>query len=206
MVPSPTVLEYERRRRGVRRCFVLLVFFGFVAIGALLAPHAGRHLLLMYWQHQCTVYEPVVGQKLWRCLAANPQNSTSAAQDYIVDQEQSGLTAKLRPLCWQRLRPTVVYPAAWAAFDMRAVNVFCHERISHGGLRRLVVADFRGNVDHMQMCSLDFEVVTPAGFATPPAAKTSVEWTPGWWDNGVRRDRLCYATADPRDASHFTFS
>ena len=83
--------------------------------------------------------------------------------------------------------------------------VFLHERVSHGGVRRIVCMEMRPNIDHLQLCSLDCVVITPATLWSAPKVWDSlVAWIPGWWWNhGVCKEKLKLAQADPKDASHF---
>lgn len=84
-------------------------------------------------------------------------------------------------------------------------TIFLHERISPNGVRRFVLLQFRPNVDHAQLCSIDCYGIQPATFFSQTVVENkSVDWVPGSFAS-VDFKTMSYAQADPADASHFVF-
>jgi len=212
--PLPYATDGKRRRWRRFRRFTALLLLAALLFGTWFRGPAIRGKIeFLYWQRECARYvadpkmplfveDPVLAKKL---LAGHRDYSTWH-RDYSTWPGRPDLTAKagLRPHCQQVLSaefPQLVRLDDWYP------TVFLHERVSPGGTRRILMVDFGANIDHSQFCSLHCVAFTPATLFHPATIDLYAgnDWVPGWWEWGIRKDKLRFAEADPEDASHFVF-
>jgi hypothetical protein len=193
------------KRRRWNKWLARAAFLTGVAVIGFYHDTIWQRLTVQFHQWQCMRYTedptspPWIGPERAKLEANHP------GSQYTVWPLDNGtlLGAALRPRCLRALDP--LFPKFFSDGDS---IVFLHERISPSGNRRLVIARFGPNMDHAQFCSIWAWAAKPATWtsAISVRAQPSVEWVPGFWYEGILREKLHFAEADPVDRSHFVFT
>jgi hypothetical protein len=205
--PAPPLL----RRKRIRRIALLLILAALVIAGWRYGGPVSRQVRLLYVQRQCLTYGPPVDR-----IASSDDPPDLAAlstlPDHCVLVNQNGA----RP---NHPRIVAYAPPCWNDFTCanfpllnhlrNAAIVFCHERTSRSGVRRLVVVERGTAWSHYPYNPLNLDVllIEPASLTGRPIDRTPVY--PNVWYTGATAIetaplRVYAGQPDPADPARFT--
>ena len=215
------VINYlPKRRDWIRRHWRLVTLLATLLLVAIGVGRYGHHAIhfaqQIYWQRQCMNFrappETVVYEQL-------PAGSIKPIISFPYTDGEGAEVSALRPGIMGVAIPDKVYrvPECWVRFlqvtrnrnsgDVPTAVLFCHERISHSGLRRLVTVEFSLNLgvgDHLDQYAIS-SIFTPVNWRgsaithkpQEEAIFSDASYLP-------MPNRIFAGQPDPADASHFT--
>lgn len=213
--PTPPQLEYapanprRARRRRILRWLLAFTVLALTYVGWRHGSEIKAQARLLYLQRQCLTYAP--GPNVV-AFSSDPADLTTLAQrpgyQTLIGRSTSmasAFTASLPP-CW------VDYTAAALPKRSptgRAAIVFCHQRTSATGVRRLVVIERTISYPHYPYnpLNLDVVLVDPASIRGKPVDRTPVY--PNIRETGAIAIEpvpfhIFAGQADPNDAARFS--
>jgi hypothetical protein len=208
-------LEYApgapvRRRKRIRRVMMLLVILAIGSAGWRLGPAARDRATLLYWQRQCTNFEFPRDVVLYETDAAKAAALLWRPEPEYVPlpfygHNQPVVThAVYQPRC---LREFATRTSAATSPGQRS-PIFCHERRTPAGQRRLVIVYTRPWSDFGPLW--EWELYEPAGVISGPKLISAGTQTGshrgvgGGWEIPQRVGAGQADPADPADPTRFT--
>jgi hypothetical protein len=179
----PTQLDYApvaplRRRKLIRRATLLICLSALITVGWHYYGPVSRQVRLLYLQRQCLNYAPPAD----RIVSSDDPADLAALSnqpDHRVLVNQNGARPNFprivsyAPRCWNDF--TCAYFPLLNHLQKAGI-VFCHERTSRSGVRRLVIVERGTGWAHYPYNPLNLDVllVEPASPTGRPTDRTPV--------------------------------
>ena len=223
--------ESRLRRRLIKWSVVVTVLVSFSMIGYRYGPHAWLFARQWYWQQQCMNFNAPADLVVYGPL---PDGAAAVVPSYM-DGASPDVAALLQPLsrggfgaapptnppgvisrvpiCWVRfLDATRNVPSAGSG--KAAGVVFCHDRVSPAGHRRLVTVEYPaiqmfspdGGAIWLDREGFSAQVYGPAGWngCRQLQAAPATAWLAEYPYRLPTPSRFYAGQPDPADASHFS--
>lgn len=200
-----------RRRRRIRRVVAMVLV---LAVAWSVYQYGGpvwQKGKLLYYQRRCLTFTAPPDQVVYDDDPADVA-VVGARRDYQVLNNTNFRApnfprmAAYAPTCWNDFT-AAAFPKR-SALSSSAV-IFCHELVSHDGVRRLIVIERDANPDPSNYRVLHLEVIyiQPATLNSPAIDLTPLPrmvWMTGAVAKQMTPLRIYAGQVDPADASRFT--